>query len=310
MTMPKDMSVVIPTYDRPTSLRRCLQALARQTLPSERFEVLLVDDGSCEEHRSAMERLRADIPVDLKIFSQPHKGPAAARNLAMARATGGVVLLLGDDILATPRLLEEHLLWHKKHADPKHVVLGYVTWDPALRITPFMRWCENGGPQFSFYLILDQVEIPRNFFTSCNVSIKRDFPFSGPPFDEEFPDAAYEDVELAFRMDRAGMKLFFNRQALAYHDHPMSLESACRRMIRVGESGVLCSEKIGPWGSGLKPTSLFQKLLSSMKLLVYYPLAKYYETRAIRARFFDFVLGYFHDIGVQAGLRKKRRAVS
>jgi len=44
-------------------------------------------------------------------------GPAAARNIGINNAKSDIILFLGDDIIATPTLLEEHYKWHCKYPD-------------------------------------------------------------------------------------------------------------------------------------------------------------------------------------------------
>jgi hypothetical protein len=74
-----------------------------------------------------------------------------------------------------------------------------------------------------------------NFWTS-NISLKtrvlKEF-----PFDESFPHAAMEDIELACRIEaKHGLEMIFLPEALAHHLHPTSFVQACRRMVKVGES--------------------------------------------------------------------------
>jgi GT2 family glycosyltransferase len=97
-----------------------------------------------------------------------------------------------------------------------------------------MRWWGNQRLRFPKSLKPGFVETWR--FYTCNVSAKREFLLSHGGFDEAFPSAALEDTELSFRLNKHGLKLFFLPQALAYHHHPIDLDSACRQMEAVGRS--------------------------------------------------------------------------
>src|SRR5947209_4843962 len=144
MTTPR-LSVIIPTYNRRPILERCLGALARQTVGSEAFEVIVVDDGSSDGTLAALAEWARALPYVLRPEAQENQGPAAARNRGLAAARAPWVLFLGDDILATPALIEQHLVWHAHDPGDELAVLGFITWDPALRITPLMRWLEKSG---------------------------------------------------------------------------------------------------------------------------------------------------------------------
>ena len=72
---PLELSVIVPTYDRPDAIARFLDALVRQTLAPERFEVIIVDDGSPTPVRIDVDRL----PFHCELRRQKNQGPAAAR---------------------------------------------------------------------------------------------------------------------------------------------------------------------------------------------------------------------------------------
>ncbi len=80
------LSVLIPVYNRRAQLAQCLEALARQTLPREEFEVIVCDDGSDDQP----ETLAADFAsaLDLKFVRRPHANRAAALNGGFEAARG------------------------------------------------------------------------------------------------------------------------------------------------------------------------------------------------------------------------------
>jgi GT2 family glycosyltransferase len=71
-------SIVIPTYARPGQLAACLQSLARLDYPRDRFEVIVVDDGSDTSPNAVVTPFHDQI--DVTLLTQAHAGPAAARN--------------------------------------------------------------------------------------------------------------------------------------------------------------------------------------------------------------------------------------
>ena len=296
------ISVVIPTYNRKGTLEKCLAALSRQTYPASGYEVLIVDDGSTDGTRDIAERRGSGGGV--RYFRQEHRGPAAARNLGVRNAAGEIVLFTGDDMIAEPGLLQAHAAWHEKNPAESAALLGHVTWAPDAGITPFMRWLESGGMQFSYGELEGKTEAdPRRFFYTSNLSVKKSFLTANGLFDEDFPYAAYEDAELGLRLAAKGLTLGYDRQAMAVHDHFTTLESACRRMLLVGESRVLLERKGVSWGSWQDKTAL-GRLLTFFKFAVYYPLAKWHETRSVNDAVFRYLMDSCYLEGVRLGRKR------
>jgi GT2 family glycosyltransferase len=233
MSAPR-LTVVIPTCNRQPILQRCLQALALQTVAPGTFEVIVVDDGSTDGTHAALASWGDAMPYMLRPLSQANRGPAAARNRGATVARGPWTLFLGDDILATPDLVEQHLASHAVDPGDELAVLGHVTWDPALRITPLMRWLEATGVQFAYPAMRDREPVPPGTLYSCNVSFATDFLRHHGGFDESFRRAAWEDSELQYRLERHGLRTRYNARAVAYHHHPTSLAAFARRCFVAG----------------------------------------------------------------------------
>lgn len=240
----RGVTVVIPTYNRREILLRCLAALEAQSLPHEEMEIVVVDDGSGDgSPGAARDFLRSRLPR-WQVLVGPNRGPAHARNRGMVAATAARILLLGDDMIAAPDLLERHLGWHSDHPEPETAVLGHVTWHPDLEVTPFMEWLDKEDLQFAFHRLRHGDPVDFWHFYSCNVSFNRRFLEGYPMFDTDFPYAAYEDIEFGHRLQDRGLRLLYNRDAAVYHLHSMTPDSFWRRMERVGESAVIFNRKI------------------------------------------------------------------
>jgi GT2 family glycosyltransferase len=89
-------SVIVPTHDRSASLVRLLGALAAQTEPAHRFEVIVVADGCRDDTAAAVAAYRA--PFRLRLLAQPGSGAAAARNRGAVEAAGRNLVFLDDDM--------------------------------------------------------------------------------------------------------------------------------------------------------------------------------------------------------------------
>jgi len=234
------LSVLVPTFDRPGLLRSCLASLADQDAAPDEFEIVVVDDGSGPAVAREVDRARERATNLVGVRLPENSGPATARNRAVAESSGRVVLFVDDDVVATPSLVRRHLE-HHDGAGESLAVLGRVEWHPDLRVTAFMRWLDQSGLQFAYETWLREgpVEPPYAAFYTANLSMTRALFERGGGFDQRFPYAAYEDMELAWRLTPAGLRLDYRPDALAYHGRGITLTDFRRRMTRVGESAAV-----------------------------------------------------------------------
>ena len=227
--------MIIPTFNRWETLLQSLLALKKQTIDASAYEIIVVNDGSIDNAYTGMSRFdKLGIP-NLKHLSQNKNGPGSARNLGIRHAKGRILLFIGDDITAHENLLEEHFLFHnEKYKKNNFACLGYVTWPLNFSHAPFLQFLESWG-QFLFENISDGEELDYNYFYSSNISLKKFFlDEKNLFFDEDFKEAAWEDIEFGYRGEKAGLKIIFNRNAVGFHNHCQTLESAISRM---GTSG-------------------------------------------------------------------------
>jgi GT2 family glycosyltransferase len=239
--------VIVPTRNRKEKLLACLDALARQSVLPQEFEVLVVDDGSTDGTGEAL--AGRSFPFALRSYRQDSGGgPGAARNLGIERAAGEVVLFIGDDILAGERLLEEHLLAHAVNPDPGAAILGRIDWPDSMRPNAVMEYvCGDGMLQFAYKLIPKLATLDYTFFYTSNISLKRQFLLdaadAGVRFDPCFRHAAFEDSEFAFRLTPRGLRIRYAERARAFHDHWMDLGSFAVRELHAGEMAVVYYRK-------------------------------------------------------------------
>ena len=256
-------SVVIPTFNRVSMLVRVLESLKRQE-EAPPFEVIVVDDGSSDETAAVMRQLLAGTngSVPLRFHSQRNSGPGAARNRGVADARGKFIVFIGDDTVPESRFLQEHAKVHLAADDePLVACLGYTGWPTDVRISSFMHYINSYGDQFGYKLIEDGAVVPFNFFYTSNISIARELLLRFP-FDPSFPSAAWEDIELAYRLDREGLKIIYNASAITRHHHPMTVDSFSRRQYVVGKSGALFYRKYPELGHFLGVHELSEKGLT------------------------------------------------
>jgi GT2 family glycosyltransferase len=230
-----DLSIVIPTYRRPDALPRTLDALERQTVSAGRFEAIVVDDPWDDDPAEVTRSIRAeDRPFAARQFSRERAGASSARNVGVRAAEGPIVLFLGDDILLRPDGLEQHLGCHEREPDERVGVLGPVVWSSEIRVSPFMRWLEE-GIQFDYRSLPGDEATWAHLYTS-NVSIKRSMLERVGGFDEERFPFGYEDLDVGYRMAEHGFRMIFNREAVGEHLHVTKLEDWRRRMANTAKA--------------------------------------------------------------------------
>jgi glycosyltransferase involved in cell wall biosynthesis len=230
-------SVVIPTYNRLEMLLRVLDALEVQ-IDAPPFEVIVINDGSTDDTDRVVSQRKG-----ITFRTQANAGPGRARNHGVSLAKGKFVVFIGDDTVPEPRFLAEHARVHRESAgDALVACLGFTGWPRGERVTAFMDYINDYGLQFGYKLIKHGEVVPFNFFYTSNISIDREL-LAAHPFDTTFPSAAWEDIELAYRLDALGLKIHYNERAVTRHYHPMTVESFARRQYTVGKSGAIFFRK-------------------------------------------------------------------
>lgn len=218
MAAPK-ASIVVPTRDRPELLRALLRSLADQDSGVRPFEVIVVDDASDATPPESDAGDALGEGIALRVLRHPwSRGPAAARNTGWRAASGTLVAFTDDDCQAAPGWLAGLLsAWE---GDPERVVQGRTEPLPAerARIGPLSRTQRVRGP---------------GYFETCNIAYPRELLERVGGFDERFPHACGEDVDLGARATKAGARLDFAGEALTYHAvHQPSLAAVCRHTFR------------------------------------------------------------------------------
>ncbi len=233
-----DISVIIPTFNRYSTLVRALSALAAQSISG--FQVIVVDDGSTDGTWEVINHWKAshpDICFRLDMVRQANLLQGQARNRGLKMARGRLAMFIGDDILLAPDCLAHHLEAHQKwnvHEDV--AILGFTDWDPeTVRKTPFLEFINSDGPQFGYAHLKKGEEVPFTCFYTSHISLPLKT-LGNEPFSPLFTAYGWEDAEVGYRMTRQGMRILYCPTARAFHAHPMTMTSFCRRQEQVGES--------------------------------------------------------------------------
>ena len=210
-------SVVIPTYGRPRSIVRCLQALAGQSLAPECFEVVVVDDGSPEA--VAPELQQRTYPYALRVMRQPNAGPGAARNHGARLARGRFLVFIDDDCVVEPEFLESY-----RQAFDRD---GAALWSgKVLTASDRNVYCKTAQ------LVVDMATEFYNpdpedarFYPSNNLALARNLYLEVGGFEESYFRHSSEDRELCDRWRLTGGRIRHCPPARLFHEPPLSLRS-------------------------------------------------------------------------------------
>jgi GT2 family glycosyltransferase/glycosyltransferase involved in cell wall biosynthesis len=228
------ISVIIPTFNRAAMLGPTLESLANQTLPRDKYEVVVVDDGSKDATPEICRCFASRIKLNYRRIE--NSGISAAKNTGILAARGRILLFADDDDIAHPHLLGEHLNAHEQHPEENVAVLGYTTWAPTLPVTPLMRYVTDIGRfLFAYGNLQDGQILDFTYFWGGRSSCKQSFLAKHGVFNRQFRFGS-EDVELGYRLSKFGFQVVFHRAAKSYMARPQTFEDFCDRCERQGAS--------------------------------------------------------------------------
>ena len=219
------VSVVIPTYNRRPILEKCLLALEQQQTsgtPVERYEVVVVDDGSTDGTPTWL-RQNTDRFAHVRLIEQVHGGPAEGRNRGVEHARGDVIVFIDSDLVVTPVFLAKHaealqLSWSRT-GDRLCFTYGAV-----------INTANFAEPTKERHKLRD---LSWAYFATGNVAIDRSILQRSGLFDTGFRLYGWEDLELGERLRRMRVRLIKCPDAVGYHWHPALSLDQIPRLIEV-----------------------------------------------------------------------------
>lgn len=242
-----DLSILIPTYQRPDKLATCLRALANQTLAADRYEVLVGLDG----HDPVSERMGKEAwgacSARLHIEECPRSGLNAVRNRMMDRAHGTYLVSLNDDVEPAANFLEMHMRAQEEAeaALGPSIISGFSPWKPQPRPTLFDRLVGESSMIFFFDQMTPEKVAQKGRwhdwgFRHCyglNFSVRLREVVDSGKFTAFHLAYGYDDVELAYRLKhRYGMPVLYRPEAEALHDHRYGAEEVLQREFKLGHA--------------------------------------------------------------------------
>ena len=221
------ISVIIPAYNASRVLGACLDALERQTVARERYEIIVVSDGPVETAVETMADRRGVI-----LLAQPRRGAAAARNLGSRQARGDIILFTDADCVPEPNWIEAMVAPFAGSAPSETVEdaplrqqvvggCGVVRTHQTSLVPRFIQLEYD----YRYRNIARHTQI--DFVNTATAAYLRHIFMESGGVREDLLGA--EDTELSFRLSSQGYTLAFTPQATVYHSHPESILDYIRR---------------------------------------------------------------------------------
>jgi len=223
------IAVIIPSRNRAGLLFSALESLRAQHIPSEKFEILVIDNGSTD-HTAVMVKELTETLVNLRYYHEPEPGLHAGRHRGMMEAKGNILVFADDDIEALPTWLATI---QTAFEDPECAMVGgnnlpmFLEAPPAWLKELWNRPFHLGGRALSALSILDlsgpSRRISPYYVWGCNFAIRKDVLLKAGGF---HPDGMPKEL-IRFRGDgethvsrfvaESGMTCRFHPGASVYH---------------------------------------------------------------------------------------------
>lgn len=234
-----DVSVIFATHNRQDVLGDVFEAWRKvDAVTKYSYEIICSDDESTDDTVRIIENTK-DLPI--KLIRNKKGGASKARNAALKIAKGKIIIFTGDDIFPTENYINQHFENYLKYGDAV-ATLGRIEWHPDIKLNHLMKHItEIGCEQFGFIALpVYQFTDFRHFYTS-NISVPAKLLNKlDKNFDTSFDKYGFEDIELGYRLEKMGMKIYYDPDILAYHHHIYdSVEKFCDREISAGEELVV-----------------------------------------------------------------------
>lgn len=232
-------SICTPSYNRRDLLLTTLRSLDRQTVDPDRFEVVVVDDGSTD---GTVETL-ADLSTRYRLrwVTQQNAGPAAATNAAAELAEHDVLIFLDADQICDPEMVATHLETHEREGNV--FVQGLFPLAEGYRSRASSLLYEKS--LLDALAPLDRRHPLSPHMWSAQVSVRRSAWEEVGGFDTSFRAYGGEDTDFGLRIAALGIPFVFEPRALSYHLHEVSYGAFGRQGFDEGRSVIRLANKHG-----------------------------------------------------------------
>lgn len=218
-------SVVIPSYGRPERLACALESLAHVMYPHDRWDVIVVDDGSPVPIENTVRTVA--LPVPARCLRQDNAGPGSARNIAANASSMDYLAFTADDCTPSPDWLSSIAVSIQTQGHERALIGGTVR--HALPEHP----CPTASHLLVEYLKAHKNTQSPRFFTPNNLAVHRESFIESGGFHHRFGPTG-EDREFCDRWAAQGREIAYEPGAVVSHAHPQTLRGFLRQHYTYG----------------------------------------------------------------------------
>lgn len=118
------LSFIIPLYNCASSIERCLSSICSLDMPSDSYEIIVVDDGSKDDGAQVVQRIATAHP-QVRLVSQPNRGTSSARNRGLELARGKYIWFVDADDKVLPYVKPTELI--SQYPDAEVIGFNYIS---------------------------------------------------------------------------------------------------------------------------------------------------------------------------------------
>ena len=230
-------SVVIPSYNRSAWLLTALESVFAQTEPA--FEIIVADDGSTDDTPDVLRKYEGRV----KVLTQRNAGPAAARNLGIAAATGDYIAFLDSDDLWFPWTLALYREVIESHAQPAMIEGAHLEFDTE-QGPPNPADSSSQVSSLKSQLSPDYLASPRVTLWPSGTAIRADVLKAAGGFTPHAFNA--EDCDLWLRLGtERGFVHIAQPPVFAYRRHPASAVASLAKSVKGIIAMIECERRGG-----------------------------------------------------------------
>ena len=222
------ISVIIPCFNQYESLLISLKTFSMQTLEKNKFEMIIIDDGSIDETRLINEKnIYNDFGLNSLVIHTSNQGRAKARNEGIKVNNNSFICFCDSDRFVCPDFLEQHLTFLKESREvvvgqpleyfgsKRHLVNNDYDWQIIKKLSKRSYYYNK------IRKIYCNEQTKSNLawlsFLVGNSSVESTVLEEVGGFNNAFVEWGFEHFEMALRMQKNNVKFFLNERAMSFH---------------------------------------------------------------------------------------------
>lgn len=218
------VSVIVPVYEDPEGIVTTLRTLAAQTYPTDRHEVIVVDNGSSDSTRDIASAF-AEACSQIRLIVEPEGGSYTARNAGIEAARGSVLSFIDADMWVDPDWLES-LIERLVDTDAKYLACDVEVAGPSGDQSLAERY--NRRTAFPIREYVEEWE----FAPTCCLTVRREVVADVGPFDDRLVSSG--DREFGNRVAEAGYDFEFTDVVAVTHPPRTTTSALVGKAVRIG----------------------------------------------------------------------------